>query len=271
MTRTVSSALLLAIVVVACKPKESVGLVAEAGAPVTTTSVPEAGAVVDVMQCAGCATPSQPGWSFAGIYRDAKCTEPLAQTAPGACATIAALGPTSLTFTDESAPRKAGEAANVTLTEQIAPEAPRYRKAGTACVAANESAIDLTPLGCVGQRVCRDANGALTCTGACRTFASGCPDFEETRLYAAFTDPAKGATAAAGGGNSLARLRQCCAQLGAEAKRLGASPEAGMVSSAAHQCTTIVNAAGPNGTAPEMGVLRALLVGRNLPAVCSGF
>jgi hypothetical protein len=33
----------------------------------------------------------------------------------------------------------------------------------------------------------------------------------------------------------------------------------------------LVRAAGPSGTAPELGALRAALAGRNLPAVCAGF
>lgn len=77
----------------------------------------------------------------------------------------------------------------------------------------------------------------------------------------------------AGGGYSpnVARLKQCCNQLSAEAKRLGASPEAGMLAAAAAQCSTLAGQAGPSGTAPELGVLRGLLQGRNVPAVCAGF
>jgi hypothetical protein len=71
-------------------------------------------------------------------------------------------------------------------------------------------------------------------------------------------------------GNVL-RLRQCCSALGAEAKRMGASPEAGMFSAAAAQCNTLASQVGPTGTAPELGVLRGLLAGRNIPAICGGF
>ncbi len=70
---------------------------------------------------------------------------------------------------------------------------------------------------------------------------------------------------------NVARLKQCCAQLRTQAKALGASPEAGMLMSAAAQCDTMASQVGPNGTAPEMGVLRNLLAGRNVPAACAGF
>ena len=158
------------------------------------------------------------------------------------------------------------------LSAAIAPTAARYRKSGTKCVRADESAVDLTPMGCAGQKVCRDASGTLACTN-CRTLQNGCPDFEETRIYAAVNDPAikKTAGGGGGGGGNLARLRQCCTALGAEAKRLGSSPEAGMIATAATQCTALVNAAGPSGNAPELGAIRAALAGRNVPAICAGF
>jgi hypothetical protein len=70
---------------------------------------------------------------------------------------------------------------------------------------------------------------------------------------------------------NVARFKQCCNALAAEAKRMGNSPEAGMFASAAAQCNTIANQLGPKGTAPELGVVRTLLAGRTLPAACSGF
>src|SRR5688572_27114093 len=70
---------------------------------------------------------------------------------------------------------------------------------------------------------------------------------------------------------NVARLKQCCAALNAEAKRLGASPEAGMFSNAAAQCNVIANGVGPSGNAPELGTLKTLLAGRTIPPVCQGF
>ena len=255
----------------ACKPTDKpqgTGLVvADSGAPAVT---PEAGPF-DVTQCVGCQLAPIPAWTFEGVYRDAKCTDPLAQLTAPACTLVPALGSVSITYVDEVGLRKANATATVTLVEQIDASAPRYRKASaTACVRANEGAVDITPSGCTNSRACRDANGALTCT-TCRTFANGCPDFEETRLYASINDPGlKGATATGGGGN-LGRLAQCCAALAAQGRALGASPEAGLILSAAAQCSALVQAAGPNGNAPELGALRAALAGRPVPAVCAGF
>lgn len=264
----VASAVLALLLLSACKEKETpgAGIVVEAGAVAPADAGP-----VDITQCAGCQLAPIPAWTFEGIYRDATCAEPIAQLTAPACAVVPALGSASLSYIDEVGSRKAGEIATVTLAEQIAPEAPRYRKTTKGCVRANESATDVTPMTCASARVCRDQAGALTCT-TCRTFANGCPDFEETRLYATINDPGlKGVKAAAGGGGNVGRLGQCCTALASEAKRLGSSPEAGMLTSAAAQCSALVAAAGPNGTAPELGALRGLLAGRNVPAVCAGF
>jgi ribosomal protein L37AE/L43A len=248
------------------KPTAS-GLVPDSAAPVVAV---EAGPV-DTSQCAGCQLTQQVAWTFEGIYRDDACTEPLAQLAAPPCAAIPATGPASLTYVDEVGGRKAGETANVTLGEQVSAAVPRFRRNAKGCVKANEAAIDVTPPNCAGQKVCRDATGTLACTG-CRTFANGCPDFEESRMYALIVDPAiKGGGGGGGGGGNVARLKQCCAALAAEGKRLGSSPEAGVLVQAAAQCMTIANGVAPNGTAPELGAIRTLLAGRNVPPVCAGF
>ncbi len=257
-------------VVPACKEKATE--IPDAGL-VMTAPVDAGGTaqVTDTSQCPGCQLAAQQGWTFQGIYRDSACTEPLVQQVTPACAAVPALGPGSVTYNEDVGGRKAGETASVELTEQIPPTTPRFQKSGTKCVPANEGAVDIAPLGCAGQKVCRDASGMLAC-GNCRTFANGCPDFEESRIYAAVNDPQiKKAAGGGGGSGNLARLRQCCAALAAEAKRLGSSPEAGMINSAAQQCNTLVAAAGPSGNAPELGALKTLLAGRNIPAICAGF
>ncbi|MDB4943726.1 MAG: hypothetical protein JWP97_3260 [Labilithrix sp.] len=260
---------LASVTVTACntdKNKPGTGLVvADASGPVAA----EAGATTDLSQCTGCSLAPIPAWTFEGVYKDAQCTEPVAQLVTPSCGSVPALGVTNLTYVDAVGLRKANETASVTLADQVSPETPRYRKAGATCVRSNEGAVDVTPAGCAGQRVCRDANGALTCAG-CRTFANGCPDFEETRLYASITDPGLKATGGTGGSNSLARLAQCCAAITAEGKRLGPSPEGGMIIAAGAQCSALVQAAGPNGNAPELGAVKGMLAGRQLPAVCSG-
>ncbi len=264
-------ALSLSLLALAPACKEKTPEIPDAGA--VTAAPLEAGPaqIADTSQCPGCQLAAQQAWTFQGIYRDSACTDPLVQQAPPACAPVPALGSASVTYVEEVGGRKAGESATVELTEQIAPTAARYRKSGTKCVRADESAVDLTPMGCAGQKVCRDATGALACA-SCRTFPNGCPDFEETRIYAAVNDPQiKKAPGTAAAGGNLARLRQCCAALAAEAKRLGSSPEAGMLNTAAQQCNTLVTAAGPTGTAPELGAIRTALAGRNVPAICAGF
>ncbi len=70
---------------------------------------------------------------------------------------------------------------------------------------------------------------------------------------------------------NVTRLRQCCAQLAVEARKLGASPEAGILLGAAGQCNALATQAGASGTAPEMGAIRTALKGRTVPPVCAGF
>ena len=70
---------------------------------------------------------------------------------------------------------------------------------------------------------------------------------------------------------NVARLRQCCGQLRTQAKAMGASPEAGMLLGAAAQCDTLAGQAGPGTNAPELGILKTALAGRNIPPICSGF
>lgn len=69
---------------------------------------------------------------------------------------------------------------------------------------------------------------------------------------------------------NVARLKQCCNAIAKEAQRLGASPEAGMLTAAAAQCNVLAAQAGPTGNAPELAPVRGLLAGRQLPAACSG-
>lgn len=70
---------------------------------------------------------------------------------------------------------------------------------------------------------------------------------------------------------NVARLRQCCGQLRVQAKALGASPEQGLLLGAAAQCDGIAAQAGPGTSAPELGILKTALAGRNIPPVCQGF
>jgi len=226
---------------------------------------------VDLASCTGCALAPTPTWSFEGVYSDPACTVPLAQLTVPSCAAVPAFGAASLTYVDEVGKRKANETAQVTLAEAPA-GAQRYRAVGKLCVRANEAAVDVTPASCASQKACRDTNGALTCVAAsCRTFANGCPDYEETRLYATVDDPGLKAGGGSGVSGNMARLLACCNVLNSEASRLGLSPEAGLLRTAAAQCSALVKQTGPNGTAPEAGLIRTMLAGRNVPAACAGF
>ena len=83
-------------------------------------------------------------------------------------------------------------------------------------------------------------------------------------------DAAKKATGP-GVSTNVARLRQCCGQLRIQAKALPGSPEGAMLLSGAAQCDVLAAQAGPGANAPELGILRTALAGRNIPPVCAGF
>jgi hypothetical protein len=92
------------------------------------------------------------------------------------------------------------------------------------------------------------------------------PDAEVAMVDAG---PAKHATGPAGGGNA-ARIRQCCAAIRRDAKGMGSSPEANILIGVATQCDMAASQSGASGTAPEMAVVRNMLHGKNLPALCAG-
>jgi hypothetical protein len=69
---------------------------------------------------------------------------------------------------------------------------------------------------------------------------------------------------------NVARLKQCCAQLAFEGKKLGASPEGGMLMAAAMTCNTLAAQAGPTGSGVELSALRNALKGRTIPPICAG-
>lgn len=257
-------------VLIACGQKGGgAGLVPPVDAGIVATPAVDAGpTTVDINTCAGCALVAAPAWTFQGIFSDDKCTTPVAQLDVSACMPVPTLATAAITYNDPIGGRKANETAqNIALTGQIASDAVRYRKTDHGCVRANETATPITPANCAGQRICRDPSGALTCTN-CRTITGGCPDLEETRMYASESDPEIKNAVAPGGNGNLEKLRQCCAALSSQAKSMGASPEAGMIASYAAQCLLLVQQAGPNGTAPELSALRSVMGNGNIPAVC---
>jgi hypothetical protein len=82
--------------------------------------------------------------------------------------------------------------------------------------------------------------------------------------------PVKHAT---GGLNvNQSRAKQCCNALRAQAKALGASPEAAQLQSIATMCDTVAVQVGATSgaAAPELAPLRALLKGKTIPPLCQG-
>lgn len=68
---------------------------------------------------------------------------------------------------------------------------------------------------------------------------------------------------------NVANLRRCCGALAAQAKTLGASPEAGMILAAAATCNGLAGQAA-NGNAPELAPLKNMMKGKSIPPVCQG-
>ena len=93
----------------------------------------------------------------------------------------------------------------------------------------------------------------------------------DPRVRVVFDDKGKPGGGGGGGGTNVARLKQCCNQLAIQAKAMPNSPEGGLFQQAAAQCNAMAASLGPNANAPEMGAIKTLLAGRNIPAVCAGF
>ena len=73
-----------------------------------------------------------------------------------------------------------------------------------------------------------------------------------------------------GGGYSANQLKikQCCNTIRAQAKVLGASPEAFQLNALAMQCDVFATQVGPQGNAPELNQLREILKTAKLPVGC---
>lgn len=240
---------------------------------------PDAGIV---MTTAEASTPSQPaqtclpctgtppsGWAFYNQFADVQCKQPIAQAVFEGCADINVPAQIDVTFGDALGARKAGTKAPMNKTADVAGNAGVYRKNNEgACVAADVGGVKLAPAGCTGKKVCRNAAGELVCDG-CATLSTGCPAYDSSLVRVVFED--KGATGGTGGNTNVARLKQCCNQLAIQAKAMPNSPEGGLFAQAAAQCNATAASLGPNANAPELGALKTLLAGRNLPAVCAGF
>lgn len=220
--------------------------------------------------CLPCTGAAPAGWAFYDQYADAQCKQPIAQAVFEACADVNVPAQIDVTFGDKLGARKAGQKAPVNKTADIAGNAGVYRKNNEgACVPADVGGVKLAPAGCTGKKVCRSATGELVCDG-CATLSTGCPAYEQSLVRVAFED--KGAPAGAGGGGTnVARLKQCCNQLAIQAKAMPNSPEGGLFQQAAAQCNTMAASLGPNANAPELGAIKTLLAGRNIPDVCRGF
>ena len=66
-----------------------------------------------------------------------------------------------------------------------------------------------------------------------------------------------------------AKIQMCCRAMRAQAKTLGASPEAFQLTAAAAQCDVFAKQVGPAGNAPELNQLRQVLRSVKLPNGCS--
>jgi hypothetical protein len=64
------------------------------------------------------------------------------------------------------------------------------------------------------------------------------------------------------------KIQACCRAMRAEAKTLGASPEAFQLTAVAGQCDVFAKQVGPGGNAPELNQLRQILRSVKLPSAC---
>jgi hypothetical protein len=219
--------------------------------------------------CLPCTGNPPTGWFFYKQFADAQCKQPIAQAMFDSCADVTVPAQIDVTFADAWGRRKYLEAAKVEKVAEVASTTGVYRLNEAGCVPADSAPLKLAPAACSGKKVCRTEAGELACDG-CRTLPNGCPAYEPSLVRVVFED--KGTPAAGGGGGTnVARLKQCCNQLAIQAKAMPNSPEGGLFQQAAAQCNAMASSLGPNVNAPELGALKTLLAGRNIPAICAGF
>jgi hypothetical protein len=65
------------------------------------------------------------------------------------------------------------------------------------------------------------------------------------------------------------KIKACCNSMRAQAKQMGASPEAFQMNTLAAQCDQIAAQVGPAGNAPEFAQLRQILKSVKLPSACT--
>ena len=220
--------------------------------------------------CLPCTGNPPSGFFFYKQFADAQCKQPIAQAMFDACADVNVPAQIDVTYADAWGKRKYLEAAKVDKVSEVAPNAAVYRLNEAGCVPADSAALKLAPAACGGKKVCTTDTGELACDG-CRTLPNGCPAYEGSLVRVVFDDKGKPGGGGGGGGTNVARLKQCCNQLAIQAKAMPNSPEGGLFQQAAAQCNAMASALGPNANAPEMGAIKTLLAGRNIPAVCAGF
>jgi len=263
--RSVITTLATLACIVACNAKDNAS---DAGIIMTTA---DAGVATGqpAQTCLPCTGAPPAGWAFYNQFADPACKTPIAQAVFDACADVNVPAQIDVTFGDSLGARTPGSKAPMTKTADIAGNVAVYRKNNAgACVAADVGGVKLAPAGCAGKKVCRNPAGELVCDG-CATLSTGCPAYDSSLVRVAFED--KGAPAGTGGNTNVARLKQCCNQLAIQAKAMPNSPEGGLFAQAAAQCNATAASLGPNVNAPELGALKTLLAGRNIPAVCAGF
>lgn len=88
---------------------------------------------------------------------------------------------------------------------------------------------------------------------------------EDAAAPPAPTTPAKPVSTA----TALAtQVKRCCSALAVEAKRSAGTVEGGLMAGAATQCSSVATQVEKNPNSPEVTVLRNMLNGRPVPAVC---
>ncbi len=82
--------------------------------------------------------------------------------------------------------------------------------------------------------------------------------------------PEAGKKLSGGGGynSNQLKIKACCNAMRAQAKQMGASPEAFQINALAAQCDMFVTQVGPAGNAPELNQLREILKSIKLPSAC---
>lgn len=153
----------------------------QGSAPVRSAAAVAAATADTCTECASVRATTS--FTFANVYLDAQCTQPVAHADVPACSNVGVSGADRVAVLDHTS-RKADRFVAAHVTRQLKREETSrlFERRHGECTSYEPRGRKVAPEGCDGKKVCRTGDGELAC-GNCRILSTGCPDYVESRVY----------------------------------------------------------------------------------------